>query len=302
MTILDPESAGALCYEDLIGRRTPAYERAWTADDAILYALSVGAGGEDPTAELEYTTEGTIGVAQAVLPGFASVIGKPHPDVYRLLGEAGRATIVQAGYDVEWLTDTPLPVAGQITASTTLTEIVAHRRGSFVTFESRATWGGDSGGLFMTRSKVFVRDLSVNGVPESPKAPRTSAAAEAEAQADLTVPVPTSPQQALLHRLLGDRNPLHSDPAVAARAGYPRPILHGLCTFGIAARVLTLAVAPNRPEQLRRMTARFTAPVLPGDHLVINVWNTAPHTWIWSMTGAADDVVIDHGEFCLRPA
>jgi len=260
----------------------------------------VGAGGEDPTAELEYTTEGTIGVAQAVLPAFASVIGKPHPDVYSLLGEAGRGTIVQSGYEVEWLTDTPLPVAGQITATTTLTELGAHRRGSFVTFESRATWGGDSDGLFMTRSKVFVRDLSVNGVPESPKAPRT--APDLRAEPNLRFGVATTAQQGLLHRLLGDRNPLHSDPAVAARAGYPRPILHGLCTFGIAARVLTHAVAPNRPEQLRRMTARFTAPVLPGDRLVINVWNTAPDTWIWSMTGAADDVVIDHGEFCLRPA
>jgi hypothetical protein len=298
MTILDPEPAGGLSYEDLIGRRTPPYERAWTADDAILYALTVGAGAEDPTAELEYTTEGTIGVAQSVLPAFASVIGKPHPDVYSLLGDAGRGTIVQSGYEVEWVTDTPLPVAGRITASTMLTEIVAHRHGSFVTFESRATSGGDSEGLFTTRSKVFVRDLSVEGVPLSPTARRTSGS---RAEPDLTVRAPTIPQQALLYRLLGDRNPLHSDPAVAARAGYARPILHGLCTFGIAARVLTRALALNRPEQLRRMTARFTAPVLPGDHLVINAWKTAPYTWIWSMTGPVDDVVIDHGEFCVGP-
>src|SRR5207253_1945589 len=112
-----------------------------------------------------------------------------------------------------------------------------HRRGSFVTFESRAACEDDSNGLFVTRSKVFVRDLFVDGAPPSPPPPRT--AADARATADLTVTVPTTPHQALLHRLLGDRNPLHSDPAVAARAGYPRPILHGLCTFGIAARVLT---------------------------------------------------------------
>jgi acyl dehydratase len=304
MTIPDPEPFGAPSYEDLIGRRTPPYHREWTADDAILYALSVGAGAEDPTTELQYTTEGTPGAAQTVLPAFASVIGKPHPDVYGLLGDADRGTILQSGYEVEWLTDMPLRASGRITATTTLTELISHRRGSLVTFESRASYDEDSDALFLTRSKVLVRDLFVDGTPARPASRSASADSEAETEgvADLTVAVPTFPHQALLHRLLGDRNPLHSDPVVAARAGFPRPILHGLCTFGIAARILTLALAPNRPVQLRRMAARFTAPVLPGDRLVVNVWKTSPDTWIWSVTGPGDRFVIDHGELCLRPA
>ena len=82
----------------------------------------------------------------------------------------------------------------------------------------------------------------------------------------------TRPEQALLYRLSGDRNPLHSDPRFAARAGFPRPILHGLCTYGVTGRALLHTLAKSDPARFRSMSGRFTAPVYPGESLTILIW------------------------------
>ena len=84
--------------------------------------------------------------------------------------------------------------------------------------------------------------------------------------------LPTAPSQALLYRLSGDLNPLHIDPAVAAVAGFPRPILHGLCTFGVAGRSLLASLCDNEPSALRKMGARFSAPCFPGETIRTEIW------------------------------
>ena len=89
---------------------------------------------------------------------------------------------------------------------------------------------------------------------------------------DLTVAVATRPEQALLYRLNGDPNPLHLDPAVAQKAGFERPILHGLCTFGIACHAILRAFATDDPGSLRSMSARFSAPVFPGETVEVQMW------------------------------
>jgi acyl dehydratase len=268
---------------DLLLRTTPRYERRWCADDAIIYALSVGAGGDDPTVELEYTTEGGTAYRQAALDGFASVLGKPHPDAYGLLlGDVDRSAVLQSGYELEWVTPTPLPVEGSLWATTMLTAVFAHRRGCFVTLESPCAYEGSDEIAFITRSKVFVRGLVVDGAAPHPKRPEPT-----DGEPDLVVSVQTNPQQALLHRLLGDRNPLHFDPAVAAAAGYDRPILHGLCTFGMAARILGRAIDRGGPEPVSYMTARFTAAVVPGDPLTLHAWQATEETYLYSMTSTA---------------
>lgn len=276
---------------ELIGRTTPCYERCWSADDAIIYALSVGAGSDDPTIELEYTTEGGTGYRQVALYGFASVLGKPHPDAYGLLlGDIQRSAVLQAGYELEWCAPAPLPVEGRLSATTTLTEVFAHRRGCFATLESRCAYDGSDDCAFLTRSKIFVRDLTVDGA-----APRPERSEPPQGEPDLVLSVRTAPQQALLHRLLGDRNPLHSDPTVAAAAGYDRPILHGLCTFGIASRVLGRAVDGGRPESVRHTSARFTAAVSPGELLTLNAWRVSDESYAYSMMGSGHRIVLDDG-------
>jgi acyl dehydratase len=108
------------------------------------------------------------------------------------------------------------------------------------------------------------------------------------------------PQQALWYRLLGDRNPLHSHPDFAAKAGYPRPILHGLCTYGVAGRVLVAELGGGDATRIRAVGARFTSPVFPGETLTTSVWRTEPGHAVFRTEAAEVDgsnarLVLDDG-------
>ncbi len=108
----------------------------------------------------------------------------------------------------------------------------------------------------------------------------------------------TREDQALLYRLNGDRNPLHSDPAFAKRAGFDRPILHGLCTYGFTGRGLLHMVCGSDPARFGAMRARFSRPTMPGDTLRISVWDIAdqaPGTYRFRTENQRGEVVIDGG-------
>jgi acyl dehydratase len=104
----------------------------------------------------------------------------------------------------------------------------------------------------------------------------------------------TRPNQALIYRLTGDRNPLHSDPAFAARGGFDRPILHGLCTFGYTGRALLGAFCDYQPHRLTSMSGRFSKPVMPSDSLVVHMWRTGRGTAAFR-TLRGTDIVLDSG-------
>jgi len=106
----------------------------------------------------------------------------------------------------------------------------------------------------------------------------------------------TRPEQALLYRLSGDRNPLHSDPSFAARGGFAKPILHGLCTYGFTGRALLHALCGSDPARFGSMYARFTKPVIPGDKLVVSIWSEGGTTKFQTATQDGT-VVLDHGLF-----
>jgi acyl dehydratase len=105
----------------------------------------------------------------------------------------------------------------------------------------------------------------------------------------------TRPEQALLYRLSGDRNPLHADPAFAARGGFSRPILHGLCTYGITGRVLLHELCGSDPARFRSMAGRFSRPVLPGEALVVSIWTGEDGTAQFQTAKEDGTVVIDRG-------
>jgi acyl dehydratase len=105
----------------------------------------------------------------------------------------------------------------------------------------------------------------------------------------------TSPDQALLYRLSGDRNPLHSDPTFAAMAGFDRPILHGLCTYGFTGRALLHALAGSDPGRLGHMEGRFSAPVFPGDAVTVSMWVTGTGEAVFTTTTQDGRTVIDQG-------
>jgi acyl dehydratase len=113
---------------------------------------------------------------------------------------------------------------------------------------------------------------------------------------DMTCSLPILEQAALIYRLCADNNPLHADPAVAARAGYPRPILHGLCTYGVAARAIVQTACGNDANKLASMNTRFSSPVYPGETLVVEMWKDG-HKGVRFRAKVAerDIVVLSHG-------
>ncbi|WP_182900221.1 MaoC/PaaZ C-terminal domain-containing protein [Microbispora sp. H10830] len=279
----------------LIGVESAPHERSWTSADTLLYALGVGAGTE----ELAFTTENSAGIRQRVLPTFA-VLAAQAP-TGRRLGDFDPAMLVHAEQAFELHGE--LPAAGRVRTTSTVTGIYDKGSGALVTTEARAA-DAESGELLITsRSSVFIRGEGGFGGERGPR----DEWAEPGRPPDHTVTYETRPDQALLYRLSGDRNPLHSDPVFAARAGFPRPILHGLCTYGITGRALLHAVAGSDPARFAAMSGRFSKPVFPGEPLTVSVWVS---------TGASDDgvtalfrtakedgtVVIDRGRAAFRPA
>jgi acyl dehydratase len=115
-----------------------------------------------------------------------------------------------------------------------------------------------------------------------------------ERSADHSVTHTTSPDQALIYRLSGDRNPLHSDPAFAAAGGFDRPILHGLCTYGFTGRALLDTLCAGDPSRFAHMEGRFAAPVFPGEALTVRIWDSGDSSAVFT-TSVGDRVVIDQG-------
>jgi acyl dehydratase len=271
----------------LVGVASDPVERTWRADDVILYALGVGAGAPDPTAELAFTTENTAGVELRALPTFA-VLAAP-ARTGRRLGDFDPAKLVHAEQAFEL--HAPLPADGRVQVLSTVTRIADKGSGALVSTENTATDAETGKLLVTTRSGVFIRGEGGFG--------RSGGASEEWALPDRApdeqVRYATRPEQALLYRLSGDRNPLHSDPAFAARGGFARPILHGLCTYGFTGRALLHAVCGSDPDRFDAMSGRFTKPVLPGQELVVSIWGDEPGTAIFRTTTDDGTVVIDRG-------
>lgn len=275
----------------VVGRETGPVDVEWTSRDSLLYALGVGAGQTDPLTELAFTTENTTGVAQKVLPTYAVVIvqnANARPD----LGAIDRTKLVHAeqGFELH----APLPVAGRLRVTGTVTGVYDKGSGALVRMAARAVDPETSETVITTTSSVFIRG---EGGFAGDRGPATDAV-RPEGPADLEFLVPTRTDQALLYRLSGDRNPLHSDPAFAGRGGFPRPILHGLCTYGITGRILLNECCDGDPALLRAMSARFTRPVLPGDTLKVQAWRGDGCIHFRTL-GPTGDPVIDHGVLTL---
>lgn len=264
-------------------------ERTWTSTDAILYALGVGAAAEDPLGpELAFVTENTTGVAQRVLPTFATIIGRP-PIGLRALGEIDHRMVVDGGRRVTWYR--PLPPEGRVLVRGRLLGVYDKGSGALVTSEAEVTDAEDGALICHLEADAFVRGAGGFGGERGPSGSRAVPPARPP---DQVVTLRTRPDQALLYRLSGDRNPLHSDPAFAHAAGFPRPILHGLCTLGFTGRALLQALCDHDPARLRFLEARFSKPVLPGESLAVSIWREEGSA-IFTTTASSGQVVIDQG-------
>jgi acyl dehydratase len=293
----------------LIGVPSEPQERSWTSADALLYAVGVGAGLGDPLQELEFTTENSQGVAQQALPTFAVLIAQAR--IGRSLGSFDRAMLVHAEQSFEL--HRPLPVEGTVRTVTTVTGIYDKGSGALVVTQNAAVDAATGEPLVTSRSGTFIRgeggfggDLGSGGGGSGGSGGGGGGGGGAwrrpDRPADEQVVQQTRPEQALIYRLSGDRNPLHADPKFAARGGFSRPILHGLCTYGITGRALLHALCGSDPARFLSMSGRFTRPVLPGDPLVVSIWlpDDGGDTALFQTAAQDGTVVIDRGRMRFR--
>jgi acyl dehydratase len=286
---------------DAVGTKSDPVERSWTSKDALLYALGVGAGALDPTGfELDFTTENSAGVIQRVLPTFTTIVGQGG-GTRTSLGEFDPAMLVHGEQSIELHGE--LPTDGRISITTTVAGMYDKGSAGLVVLESESKHADSGDVAFKSRSALFIRGAGGFGGPRNPEGDQeTELAAEPlpTREPDEVVTYATRGDQALLYRLNGDRNPLHSDPAFAKRAGFDRPILHGLCTYGFTGRGLLHMVCGSDPARFGAMRARFSKPTMPGDSLTISVWDIgdrAAGAYRFRTETQRGETVIDAGLF-----
>ena len=245
-------------------------------DDTLRYALALGCGS-DPCDEheLRYVTE-LAGGAPLALPSMAVVLGFPGSWMQDPATGIGFARIVHGEEGL--VMHRPLPPSGTVRARHRVTRIVdkGPGRGATITYD-KDLFCADSGALLATVTHTtFARGDGGFATPDEPGDPPLPAPPPLPDRApDATLDLATLPQQALLYRLCADRNPLHAWPPAARAVGFERPILHGLCTWGMACRALLALRGGHQPARLRSLFARFSAPVLPGQTLRCEVFDEA---------------------------
>ncbi len=273
----------------LVGEPGEPHERSWTSKDALLYAVGVGAGLGDPLSELEFTTENTEGVTQQVLPTFAVLISQAAAGGTSATSTARCSCTPNRRSSCTGRCRSPARCA----TVSTVTGIYDKGSGALVMIENEAVDAATGEPMVTARSSTFIRGEGGFGGERGASEPWP----RPDRPADHQITLETRPEQALIYRLSGDRNPLHADPKFAARGGFARPILHGLCTYGVTGRALLHALCGSDPARFASMSGRFTHPVLPGDSLTVSIWITdnAEGTALFQTATQDGTVVIDRG-------
>jgi len=249
-----------------IGASLPATEISWTSSDVLLYHLALGAGGSPTDArELRYAYEQDLQVLAtfAVVATSLGVTEAPRVSYPGIEIDLARVLHGTQRVDVH----RPLPVEGSATAVQRVVNVYDKGSAAVVVTETAVT-DADGAPLWTNTSSIFARGEGGFGGERGPSGKLELP----DREPDATLITPTLPQQALWYRLLGDRNPLHVDPAFAAAAGFPAPILHGLATYGIVCKALTDALLDGDASRVRGFGVRFAGVVYPGETLRTLAW------------------------------
>ncbi len=272
---------------DAVGRESEPYTASWDSTAPLLYSLGVGAGIDEPA----FTTETTEGVPQLVLPTFALVIGSS----LERMPQFGTYDLAKLVHGEQRLTlHRPIPTEGDVIVRQKIVGIYDKGKAAVVGSEREVVDAADGSPLFTTYSSSFVGGEGGWGGDRGPAvAPKVIP----DRVPDVSITYRTSPDQALIYRLSGDRNRLHTDPAFAKGGGFERPILHGLCTYGFAGRALLHGLCGSDPARFRHVEGRFSAVVLPGDSLTTEMWVTDPGLAVFTVKREDGTIVIDKGGF-----
>jgi acyl dehydratase len=269
---------------DAVGAKSDPIEHSWTERDVMIYALGVGAD----TSELEFTTENTSDTPLRVLPTMAVVLGTAF-GAFSKIGTFNPAMLVHGEQAIELKGE--IPTSGTVSSVGEITGIFDKGKGALVVGEATSTDTSTGEVLFTQRTAAFIRGEGGWGGDRGPSGPKN---VPPDRDPDHSVTYQTRPDQALIYRLSGDRNPLHSDPKFAAMGGFDRPILHGLCTYGFTGRALLHALCDGDPARFTSMDGRFSSPVMPGEALTVRMWSTDGEA-VFQTFGEDGRVVIDSG-------
>lgn len=275
-----------------VGVTTAAQLFEWTDRDTLLYALGVGAG----TADLAFTTENSHGIDQQVLPTYAVIACSPFAAAAKI-GSFDFSRLLHGSQAIRLFA--PLQPAGKLSVVSEVADIQDKGPGKNAVVMVKATGSDPDTGQPVAESLVTLVIRGEGGFGGQP-GQRPPAPQFPERDPDARVALPTREDQALIYRLSGDRNPLHSDPWFARLAGFPTPILHGLCSYGVAGRALVAELCGGDATGIRAISVRFSSPVFPGETLTTSVWRGESGTAVFRTEASQPDgsdarVVLDDG-------
>jgi acyl dehydratase len=283
-----------IVYDKLLALKIPEVVQTYTEKDAILYALGIGLGHDPANAdELPFVYERNF----KVLPTFAAVLGWPGFWARDL--DTGIDWVKLVAGEQGLVLHRPLAPRGTVVGHTRVTEIIDKGPGKgALVFSERTVVDQASGEKIATATQTtFCRgDGGFGGPPREAPPPHSIP----ERAPDLVCDLPTRPEAALIYRLSGDPNPLHVDPAIAKEAGFPRPILHGLATFGIAGHAILKRLGGYNPARLSAIAGRFSAPVFPGEIIRIEMWNDAGAVSFRARVVERDVIALNNGRAEVR--
>jgi acyl dehydratase len=285
-----------ISYPDILELKTEGVPYSWSDREVMLYALAIGMGNDPTDAnELRFVNESYLNEKPLkVVPTFASVCvfgAKPGPlSVDPFMTVDGERDIVF---------HRPLQAAAQVYADSRVMSVFdkGKEKGAVLRWETVVREASSNDNLVTIAISIFARADGgfggpCTGQPEPHPIPKR--------QPDRSVDIATRPDQALLYRLTGDRNPLHSDPEFAKRSGFPSPILHGMCTYGITCRAVLQSYADYDPTSFKRHAARFSAPVFPGETITIDLWKDGNIVSFEARVKARNVSVVKNGMTELR--